>query len=143
MLIHARRQLHGAHATQQRLFAHDHVRAVSGRVVRELLGEDQLEAITVGPSNGDGSAVERIEVGGVFIFVGLEPNTGILADLVSLGAAGHVAVDWAMATERPGLYAIGDIRQHSSRQFVSAAGDGATAALAARHYLRQRAPAIR
>ena len=136
-LIYRGDELHGAHVTQQRLLTHEHVRVLSGRTVRELYGEDQLEAITVGPAEGADGAAERIEVAGIFIFAGLIPNTAILADLVPLDAAGHVSVDWSMATERPGLYAVGDIRQHSSRQLVSAAGDGATAALAVRQYLRR------
>jgi thioredoxin reductase (NADPH) len=139
-LIHRGDELHGAHVTQQRLLAHEHVRVLSGRTVRALHGEDQLDAITLGPAEGADGAAEHLDVTGIFIFTGLVPNTKILANLVPLDAVGHVPVDWSMATERPGLYAVGDIRQHSSRQLVSAAGDGATAALAVCQYLRRRLP---
>jgi thioredoxin reductase (NADPH) len=57
---------------------------------------------------------------------------------VQLDPFGHVPVDQNMATALPGLFAAGDIRQHSARQFATAAGDGVTAALAVCDYLRQR-----
>ncbi len=76
-----------------------------------------------------------LPVAGVFIYVGLRPNTAYLADLVPLDAGGHVPVDLWMRTPVPGLLAAGDLRQHSARQLVASAGDGATAALAAIRYL--------
>jgi thioredoxin reductase (NADPH) len=77
-----------------------------------------------------------LPVAGVFIYVGLRPNTEYLAGLVPLDAGGHVPVDLWMRTSVPGLLAAGDLRQHSARQLVASAGDGATAALAAIRYLR-------
>lgn len=77
-----------------------------------------------------------LPVAGVFIYVGLRPNTGYLAGLAPLDAGGHVSVDLWMRTPVPGLLAAGDLRQHSARQLVASAGDGATAALAAIRYLR-------
>ena len=134
-LIHRGDRVHGAPVTSEKLLAQPNVRELSGTVVRELHGEDALKSATLGPASGDGDT-ERLDLSGAFIFVGLEPNTGFLSGLVELDAGGHIPVDLSMATARPGLYAAGDIRQHSSRQLVSAAGDGATAALAARDYLR-------
>lgn len=77
-----------------------------------------------------------LPVAGVFIYVGLRPNTGYLTGLVPLDGGGHVPVDLWMRTPVPGLLAAGDLRQHSARQLVASAGDGATAALAAIRYLR-------
>jgi thioredoxin reductase (NADPH) len=84
---------------------------------------------------GDGSEQVR-EVSGVFIFVGLEPNTQFLSGVVALDGGGHVVVDERLQSSVSGVFAAGDLRQHSVRQLVAAAGDGATAAVNAFRYLR-------
>jgi thioredoxin reductase (NADPH) len=86
----------------------------------------------------EAGGVEDMDVAGVFIYVGLEPQTSLLEGVVSVDRFGHVPVDQNMATAVPGLFAAGDVRQHSARQFATAAGDGVTAALAVCDYLRQR-----
>ena len=73
---------------------------------------------------------------GVFVYVGLEPNTAFLSGVVDLDSAGHIVTDILMQTSVPGVFAAGDLRQHSVRQLVAAAGDGATAALAAYRYVK-------
>jgi thioredoxin reductase (NADPH) len=75
------------------------------------------------------------ETAGVFIFVGLEPNTAFVRGVVELDPAGHIVVDPILQTSVPGVFAAGDIRQHSARQLVAAAGDGASAAVFAARYL--------
>ena len=80
----------------------------------------------------------RVDLSGLFIYVGLEPNSQYLQGILPLDNAGHVPTDLWMRTELPGLLAAGDIRQHSSAQLVSAAGDGATAAIAAHRYVRSQ-----
>jgi thioredoxin reductase (NADPH) len=75
-------------------------------------------------------------VGGVFVFAGLVPNTDWLKGLVDLDDDGRIVVDAMMATSVPGVFAAGDVRQHSVAQLAASAGDGATAAVAAARYLR-------
>ena len=72
----------------------------------------------------------------MFIYIGLQPNSEFLKGVVPLDGGGHVQVDHCMATEIPGLFAAGDLRQYSARQVISCAGDGATAAVFAIQYLR-------
>ena len=69
----------------------------------------------------------------------LEPSSGYLNGLLELDEAGHVPTDIWMQTPVSGLFAAGDVRQHSASQAITAAGDGATAAIAADRYLRARA----
>lgn len=133
-VVHRGEELRGARATAERLRALPNVRLLPGHVITALHGEAQLEAVTVRPVAE--RAGTRIEARGLFVYVGLLPNTSLLAPLVTLDAAEHVPVDLWMATERAGLFAAGDIRQHSARQLIAAAGDGATAAIAAIRYLR-------
>ena len=72
---------------------------------------------------------------GVFVAVGLKPNSRPFADVIKL-SKGHIITDELMATSAKGIFAAGDIRRNSARQITSAVGDGATAALSAFSYLR-------
>ena len=89
----------------------------------------QLEEVTRGKPS-------TLDVTGVFLYIGLTANTRFLGDLVPLNAQGQIVTDLWMRTATPGVLAAGDVRSDSSRQLVSAAGDGATAALAAIRYVR-------
>lgn len=106
-------------------------------VVEEIIGtKEGVSAIrTKDTSTG---TVAQVDVTGVFVFVGLEPNTEYLQSVLPLDKAGHVPVNLSMETPVPGILAAGDLRQHSSRQLISAAGDGATAAVSAARYIGGR-----
>jgi thioredoxin reductase (NADPH) len=99
--------------------------------VVEIRGEATVSSVVLRRAG----ATRVQDVSGVFIFVGLEPNTSMLRGVVELDPAGHVVTDLWLRTSAPGVFAAGDIRQHAARQLVSAAGDGATAAIAAYRYL--------
>jgi thioredoxin reductase (NADPH) len=79
---------------------------------------------------------EKVDLAGVFVYVGLEPNTAFLKNVVRLTETGHIPTDVSMRTELPGLYAVGDIRQESAAQAITSAGDGAVAAIAAFRYIK-------
>jgi thioredoxin reductase (NADPH) len=76
-------------------------------------------------------------VRGVFVCVGLAPNTAFVRGLLALDATGHVETDIAMRTSVEGIFAAGDIRSGSVAQLAAAAGDGATAAISAFRHLKQ------
>ena len=95
--------------------------------VLEIAGSQTVDSLQL----SDGT---RVDVSGVFIFVGLVPNSAFLQGVVDLDPSGHVVIDAYLHSSVPGVFAAGDIRQGSARQLVSAAGDGASAAFfAARH----------
>jgi thioredoxin reductase (NADPH) len=100
--------------------------------VVEIRGSDAVGSVRL---KTDG-AMRDEELAGVFIFVGLEPNTQFVQGVVDLDPAGHVIVDAHLQASVPGIFAAGDLRQYSSRQLVSAAGDGATAAISAARFLQ-------
>ncbi len=102
-----------------------------GAEVAEIVGEDTVTGVRV--RTADGETVEPLS--GLFIYVGLDPNSAAVADLVPLDNAGHIPVGLSMDTPHPGLFAAGDIRQQSAAQLVASAGDGATAAIAAYRYI--------
>jgi thioredoxin reductase (NADPH) len=72
---------------------------------------------------------------GVFIFVGFEPNNALVPAGTMMNADGYVLTNERCETSTPGIYVIGDLRQKYAKQIVIAAGEGATAALAAAHYV--------
>jgi thioredoxin reductase (NADPH) len=72
---------------------------------------------------------------GVFVFIGLTPNTEIVREQVALDAQGFIVADMALQTSMPGVFAAGDCRAGSTKQAASAAGEGAAAALAIRRYI--------
>jgi thioredoxin reductase (NADPH) len=69
-----------------------------------------------------------------FIFIGFDPNNQLVPAGIKMNAEGHVVTDDLCATSLPGIFAVGDLREKYARQIVTAAADGATAALAAAHY---------
>jgi thioredoxin reductase (NADPH) len=79
--------------------------------------------------------VRELRPAGVFVFIGLDPNTAFVEETVGLDAMGFVATDGMMATNVPGVFAAGDVRAGSTKQLASAVGEGAAVALAIRRYV--------
>ena len=140
-LIHRRDTLRAGRILQERAFANPKFEFVWDTVVESIEGETDVRAIRT--RNLRTGAAAAFAVSAVFVFIGQQPNSELLEGLVPLDAGGHVRVDFWMRTPAPGLFAAGDIRAESSRQLISSAGDGATAAIAADHYLQERFPRLR
>jgi thioredoxin reductase (NADPH) len=104
--------------------------------VEEILGRDAVSGVRLRATGIGTSRVQNLS--GVFIQVGLEPNTAFLRDLLALDPAGHIETDIMMRTSVEGIFAAGDIRKGSVAQLAAAAGDGATAAIAAVRHLQPR-----
>ena len=119
---------------QDRIASNPKLEVRYGAEVVEIVGEDTVTGVRV--RTADGVTVESLS--GLFIYIGLDPNSAAVADLVPLDNAGHIPVGLSMDTPQPGLFAAGDIRQQSAAQLVASAGDGATAAIAAFRYIRGR-----
>ena len=96
-------------------------------------GDQKLRSVLVRDTN---TGEEReLTPDGVFVFIGLTPNTEIVRDTVTLDAQGFIVADMALQTSMPGVFAAGDCRAGSTKQAASAAGEGAAAALAIRRYI--------
>ena len=83
-------------------------------------------------------ADRQMDIDGVFIFIGFLPNNALVPAGVKLNALGYVITDEKCQTHIPGIFAVGDLREKYARQIVTAAADGATAALAAAHFVETR-----
>jgi thioredoxin reductase (NADPH) len=105
-------------------------------VLEEILGDGQVEGVRVRELASGESSVVPVQA--VFVHAGRVPNTAFLDEVVALDELGRVPTDTWMRTEGPGLFAAGDVRVDAGGQAITAAGDGATAAIAAHRYLAER-----
>jgi thioredoxin-disulfide reductase len=101
--------------------------------VREYLGKDKLEGIRI--ASDEGEVVHDIAVDGVFLEIGLEPNSAAAAGLIALNENNEILVNRDQSTALPGFFAAGDVTDEADKQIVIAAGAGAKAALSADRYL--------
>lgn len=133
-VVHRRDQLRASKILQDRALSEPKMEFLWDTVVESIEGNGVVSALNL--KNAKTGTPSALEVEGVFIYIGLSPNTDYLKGLLPTDGGGHLIVNARMETSIPGIYAAGDIRQKAARQVVSAAGDGATAALAAREYIR-------
>ncbi len=136
LLVHRTDSLSAQQSLLTRVGDNRKIEVVWNTVIEEVLGQDTVTGIRM--RNVITNLENAMELSGLFVYVGLEPGSQMVKDLVGLDNAGHIPVNISMETEIPGLYAVGDIRQNSASQLVSSAGDGATAAIAAYNYIRGR-----
>jgi thioredoxin reductase (NADPH) len=99
-----------------------------------LRGNGHLETVVL-EDNNSGSRQE-LHPAGVFVFIGLTPNTGLVKDVVNTDQWGFIVTGPGLQTSAPGVFAAGDCRAGSTKQAASAAGEGAAVALAIRHYVQ-------
>lgn len=132
-LVHRRNVLRAGRVLQQRAFAEPRFQFIWDTIVERIEGDQEVEAVRL--RNLMSGETRRLDVSGVFIFIGQQPANSLLNGLAQLDAGGHALVDAWMRTSTRGLFVAGDLRSQSSRQVISAAGDGATAAIAADQYL--------
>jgi thioredoxin reductase (NADPH) len=133
-VIHRGRSFSAQQVAVNRIAGLGNVETLFNTQLEEIVGGDTVSAVRLRTN----SSAREQALDGVFIFVGLEPNTRFLQGALELDPSGHVVVDAHLGTSVPGVFAAGDIRQSSSRQLVAAAGDGATAAVNAARYLHGR-----
>lgn len=136
-IVHRRDQLRAGHVLVQRASTEPRVEFVWNSVVDGINGDQMVSGITV--RNLKTGETRTIGLAGVFVAVGVVPNSQPFAGVLKTDEAGSFVVDQDLATSVPGVFAAGDVRRHSPRQIGSAVGDGITAALAAARYIQTRA----
>ena len=128
-LIHRRDELRGAMVLQQELKGLPNVEILYSHVVEEILGEDTVEAVTLKDYRTEETF--RLPVDGVFVAVGIRPQTELVRGLAACDEGGYVLAGEDCATDMPGLFVAGDVRRKPLRQIVTAVADGANAAVSA------------
>ncbi len=117
----------------ERVRGFGNVRMFEGYKVVELEGGEALSGISIRKLAEDKAL--NLKVRGVFIAIGLKPNASLVADLVELNEKGEIIINPDCSTSLPGVFAAGDVTDAFGKRIIIASGEGAKAALAARHYL--------
>ncbi|MCI9573017.1 MAG: FAD-dependent oxidoreductase [Lachnospiraceae bacterium] len=133
-LVHRRDELRGAMVLQQELKALPNVEILYSHVVEEIMGEEAVEAVTLKDRKTEKSF--RLPVAGVFVAVGIRPQTELVQGLAACDESGYVLAGEDCATDVRGLFAAGDVRRKPLRQIVTAVADGANAAVSAGTFCR-------
>ncbi|MDK2799213.1 MAG: thioredoxin reductase [Clostridiales bacterium] len=134
-LIHRRDQLRAVKVLQEAAFQNEKIEIIWDTTVEEILGEDKVEGIRV--KNKKTNEVKDLAVEGLFIAVGVVPNSDIVKGKIEINNNGYIITDEGMLTNKFGVYAVGDVREKTLRQIVTAAADGAIAAYAAERYISE------
>ena len=134
-IIHRRNQLRATYVLQQKLKSEPGIDLLLDTIVTGIEGTESVERIKLLNIKTGQSSVK--EVSGVFIAVGTSPDTEYIKGIVPLDESGYIITNEKMETAIPGVLAAGDIRHNSARQAITAAGDGATAAIYAQKYLTE------
>jgi thioredoxin reductase (NADPH) len=133
IIVHRGHALTGQACYRDRVTAHQKIDIRFDTAVTEVLGEAKVTGLRTRKSR-DG-AIADLEVAAIFAYVGLQPNTAVLQDRLSLDLAGRIPTDGWMRSELAGVCAAGTVRGQSPCRAVSAAGDGASAAVTVDRYL--------
>jgi thioredoxin reductase (NADPH) len=131
-LIHRRNQLRGAKTLQTQLFNQENVEIIWDTVVEEIEGGDQVESLTL--KNADTEESRKLAVDGVFIAVGINPQSEAFNNLVEMDH-GYIKAGEDCETNIPGIFAVGDVRTKQLRQISTAVSDGANAITSVERYL--------
>ncbi len=138
-LIHRRDSLRATTIVQEKAFANNKLNFIWNTQVTAIEGKQGVERIRLKNTNGDETI---LAVEGIFVLIGVTPNNEALPlQALNAHASGFIPTDGEMRTIIPGVMAAGDIRRKEVRQIINAAGEGATAELAAEHYLHSLTPA--
>ena len=132
-VIHRRNQLRAAKILEEKAYQNPKINFILDSIVEEIIGESKVEAVKIRNIKTD--SINELACQGVFVFVGIRPDTAFLNNQLELNEAGFIITNQDLETSKKGIFACGDCRQKSLYQVITACGDGATAAASAKRYL--------
>lgn len=132
-LVHRRNELRADKIVQERAFKNDKIEFVWDTIVREIKGEELVNSLIV--ENVKSGEVSKLEVNGIFPYIGILPNVDNFAGQLTQDQRGFIVTDETMKTSLDGVYAVGDVRVTPLRQVITAAADGAVGAVYAVKYV--------
>ena len=140
-IIHRRDELRAAKSIQEKAFANDKIDFMWNSVVEEIKGDGLVESMVIkNTKTGELTEVKADEEDGtfgIFVFIGFKPSSELFKGKVAMDEKGYIITDPDMKTDIPGVFAAGDIREKSLRQVVTAAADGAIAAVQVGKYIEE------
>ena len=134
-LIEVADRFFASQTAQNKLAQFDHVAAKTSTCIKELVIGDKLQSVML--ENVRTGEAEKIDVDGIFVYMGQMPNTTLFEDIVTLDDDGFVLTDIGMETNIKGVYAAGDVVRKTYRQITTAMADGTVAALSAEKFIRR------
>ena len=132
-VVHRRNQLRASKVLQRKAQTNPKIEFIWDNVVTEVKGKEKLTDLVLKNTKND--TISLVAVDGVFVAIGLVPNTEYLRGVLPLDEGGYIITTELMETTVPGIFAAGDIRHNSVKQVIVAAGDGAVAALSAERFI--------
>lgn len=135
-LIHRRDEFRGAKVLQEKVLNTENIEVIWDSVVEEIRGTDRVESLVL--CNKKTQEQKELFVQGVFIAVGIQPNSEVFAGMLDMDEGGYIRASEDGVTSLPGVFVAGDVRTKQLRQIITAASDGANAVISAEHYLYQQ-----
>jgi thioredoxin reductase (NADPH) len=133
-IVHRRDEFRASQIMQERARANDKIDWITNAVVDEVLGDDRVTGVRLRDVNTD--ETWELDADGLFAAIGHDPNTGLFVDQLDHDEAGYLVTrNGTTETNVPGVFAVGDVQDHTYRQAVTAAGSGCMGALDAERYL--------
>jgi thioredoxin reductase (NADPH) len=132
-VIHRRSRLRASKIFQERAMAEPKIEFIWDAVVTQIEGDEVVKQLMLKSTKN--AKIIALELAGVFVAIGSEPNSAQWRGLLPLDEEGYIITNELMETKIPGIFAAGDVRHNSARQVITAAGDGATAAMSAERFL--------
>lgn len=133
-LIHRRDELRANKLAQSRALANEKLNIIYDTVVDEIIGDDKVSQLKLRNKKTDETST--LDINGVFIFVGYLPNNSFFPPELEVNEQGYIVTDDEMATNIPGVFAVGDVRQKKLRQVTTAVGDGGAVMHGIEEYFR-------
>jgi thioredoxin reductase (NADPH) len=134
-VVHRREELRAGPMLQERAFANDKIEFVWNTVIDEIKGNGKVDHVTT--RRTDNGEEGRLDVTGVFIFIGHFPNSDAYKGVLDMDEHGYVIIDGHMRTSIPGVFACGEIADPVWRQVATSVGQGAQAGIAVEEYLAE------
>ena len=135
-LIHRRDEFRGAKVLADKVKETENIEIVYDSRVTEIIGEGSVNKIKV--ENIKSGLVTELDINGIFIAVGMDPNTELFKDVVELDKSGYIKAGEDCITSTEGIFAAGDLRTKKLRQVITAAADGANAITSVSEYFNNR-----
>lgn len=134
-LIHRRQQLRACGILEEKVRRIPKIKFILENTIEKIIGKKKVEAVKIKDLNSN--VVRELPCQGIFIFVGIKPNTDFLKEQLEMDENGFIITDQQMRTSATGIFACGDCRKKTLYQVINACGEGAEAAHSARQYLNE------
>ena len=132
-LIHRRKEFRADKIFQERVAENEKIEPILNYIPLEIIGNDSVEKIVI--EEKDTKEKKELRVDGVFVFIGLTPNSEFVKDFIKTDKNGYIITNEQLATDIKGCFAAGDVISKELRQIATAVGEGAVAANSVKHYL--------